>query len=414
LNSSSGARSVFDIAIVGAGIVGLATAYALSERHPALRLVVLEKEGDVACHQTGHNSGVIHSGIYYKPGSLKARLCVEGVRKLTEFCDAHGISYRRIGKVIVATREDELPRLDNLFERGVANGVPGLRKIGPDELREVEPHAAGLCAIHSPNTGIVDYRQVAYTLRDLLQARGVVINTSSKVSAIRVPDRVSGHLRIGIANGDEVIARRLINCAGLHSDEVARMMGLRPDVRIVPFRGEYYFVKESRRHLVRGLIYPVPDPAFPFLGVHFTRTIHGEVEAGPNAVFAFAREGYSMGRLKLGDLAGTLAFPGFRKVARRWWRTGAFEIYRSLSKSAFVKSLQVLVPEITGDDITRGGAGVRAQAISADGQLVDDFRFMETPHALHVLNAPSPAATASLAIGEYIATRAESVFAEAA
>lgn len=401
--------ATYDVAIVGAGIVGLATAYALSQHRPELRLVVLEKEAEVARHQTGHNSGVIHSGIYYKPGSFKARLCVEGVRKLEAFCDAHGIPYRRIGKVIVATRTDELPRLDDLFQRGLANGVPGLSKIGPEALREIEPHAAGLRAIHSPNTGIVDYTQVAYKLRELLCARGVVVRTSSNVIAIRSVSQGGEHLRIGVANGDEVVARRLINCAGLHSDAVARMMGLQPDVRIVPFRGEYYFVKESRRHLVRGLIYPVPDPAFPFLGVHFTRTIHGEVEAGPNAVFAFAREGYSLGRVNLSDLAGVLAFPGFRRVARTWWRTGAFEIYRSLSKPAFVRSLQALVPEITGDDVVRGGAGVRAQAISADGQLVDDFRFMETPQSLHVLNAPSPAATAGLAIGEYIATRAEAM-----
>lgn len=401
--------ATYDVAIVGAGIVGLATAYALSQHRPELRLVVLEKEAEVARHQTGHNSGVIHSGIYYKPGSFKARLCVEGVRKLEAFCDAHGIPYRRIGKVIVATRTDELPRLDDLFQRGLANGVPGLSKIGPEALREIEPHAAGLRAIHSPNTGIVDYTQVAYKLRELLCARGVVVRTSSNVIAIRSVGQGDEHLRIGVANGDEVVARRLINCAGLHSDAVARMMGLQPDVRIVPFRGEYYFVKESRRHLVRGLIYPVPDPAFPFLGVHFTRTIHGEVEAGPNAVFAFAREGYSLGRVNLSDLAGVLAFPGFRRVARTWWRTGAFEIYRSLSKPAFVRSLQALVPEITGDDVVRGGAGVRAQAISADGQLVDDFRFMETPQSLHVLNAPSPAATAGLAIGEYIATRAEAM-----
>lgn len=403
-------HSAFDIAIVGAGIVGLATAHALIERYPDLKLVILEKEDDVARHQTGHNSGVIHSGIYYKPGSLKARLCVAGVRKLTAFCDVHGIPYQRIGKVIVATREDELPRLETLYERGVANGVPGVRKIGREELREIEPHAAGICAIHSPHTGIVDYKHVARVLRDVLQRRGVRVQVASKVQTITV-GRADDELRIGLARGEEVAARRLINCAGLHSDAVARMMGLQPDVRIVPFRGEYYFVKPEKHYLVRGLIYPVPDPAFPFLGVHFTRTIDGQVEAGPNAVFAFAREGYAMSRISLPDLMGTLAFPGFQKVARKWWRTGAFEIYRSLSKAAFVRSLQVLVPEVGADDIERGGAGVRAQAVSADGQLVDDFRFMETPHSLHVLNAPSPAATASLAIGEHIAERAATLFA---
>ncbi len=396
----------FDIAVVGAGIVGLSTAYAIAKTQPQLRLVVLEKEGEVATHQTGHNSGVIHSGIYYKPGSLKAQLCVAGVRKLEAFCDEHAIPYQHIGKVIVATREDELPRLETLFERGVANGVRDVRKIDAGELREIEPHAAGIAAIHSPRTGIVDYKQVSRALRDDLLARGVEICTGSKVTAIQQPAKSGDELRIALADGRAVLAKRLINCAGLQCDEVARMMGLQPDVRIVPFRGEYYFVKEARHDLVRGLIYPVPDPAFPFLGVHFTRTIHGEVEAGPNAVFAFAKEGYSMGRISPSHIAQTLGYAGFQRVAKRWWRTGAFEIYRSLSKGAFVKSLRALVPEIAGDDLVRGGAGVRAQAISADGQLVDDFRFMETPHSLHVLNAPSPAATAGLAIGEYIAERA--------
>jgi L-2-hydroxyglutarate oxidase LhgO len=407
-------NDVVDVAIIGAGIVGLATAYGLARRHPSLNIVVLEKESDVAKHQTGHNSGVIHSGIYYKPGSFKARLCVEGVRKLEAFCDTHGVPYQRIGKVIVAVREDEIPHLNNLYERGVANGVPGVRKINAEELHEIEPHAAGLCAIHSPNTGIVDYKQVAHRMRDELQQRGVAVNTSSDVMAIRTSDKSNSPLRIRLKNGDEAHARYLINCAGLHSDVIARMMGLNPDVRIVPFRGEYYFVKPDRHNLVCGLIYPVPDPAFPFLGVHFTRTIHGEVEAGPNAVFAFAREGYSLRRINASDLARALAFPGFAKIARKWWRTGAFEMYRSLSKPVFVKSLQTLVPEITGDDIIRGGAGVRAQAVSVDGQLVDDFRFIETPQSLHVLNAPSPAATASLAIGEYIVERAQAIFATAA
>jgi L-2-hydroxyglutarate oxidase len=400
----------FDIAIVGAGIVGLSTAYAIAGRHPELRLVVLEKEGDVAAHQTGHNSGVIHSGIYYKPGSLKAQLCVAGVRKLEAFCDEHAISYQQIGKVIVATHADELPRLETLYERGVANGVRGVRKISQGELREIEPHAAGIAGIHSPKTGIVDYKQVSQAIREALVKRGVDVCTGSKVTAIQPPAKATDDLRISLANNRVVLARRLINCAGLQCDEVARMMGLQPDLRIVPFRGEYYFVKEAKHDLVRGLIYPVPDPAFPFLGVHFTRTVHGEVEAGPNAVFAFAKEGYTMGTISPSHIAQTLGYPGFLQVAKKWWRTGAFEMYRSLSKGAFVKSLQTLVPAITGDDIARGGAGVRAQAISADGQMVDDFRFMETPHSLHVLNAPSPAATAGLAIGEYIAERAKAMF----
>jgi L-2-hydroxyglutarate oxidase len=403
----------FDIAIVGAGIVGLSTAYAIANQHPELRLVVLEKEGDVAAHQTGHNSGVIHSGIYYKPGSLKAQLCVAGVRKLEAFCDEHNIPYQLIGKVIVATREDELPRLETLYERGVANGVRGVRKISKDELREIEPHAAGIAGIHSPKTGIVDYKQVSHALRDTLIQRGVDVCTGSKVTAIQPPATSSDDLRITLSNSRVVLAKRLINCAGLQCDEVARMMGLQPDLRIVPFRGEYYFVKEAKHDLVRGLIYPVPDPAFPFLGVHFTRTVHGEVEAGPNAVFAFAKEGYTMGKISPSHIAQTLGYGGFQQVAKKWWRTGAFEMYRSFSKGAFVKSLQTLVPAIAADDIVRGGAGVRAQAISADGQMVDDFRFMETPHSLHVLNAPSPAATAGLAIGEYIAERAKAMFAVA-
>jgi len=400
----------FDIAIVGAGIVGLSTAFAIARQHPELRLVVLEKESHVAAHQTGHNSGVIHSGIYYKPGSLKAQLCIAGVQKLEAFCDAHSIPYQQIGKVIVATREDELPRLETLYERGVANGVRGVRKIGKDELHEIEPHAAGIAAVHSPKTGIVDYKQVSHALRDELMAHGVDICTGSKVTAIQPPAKTDDDLRISLENRRVVLAKRLINCAGLQCDEVARMMGLQPDLRIVPFRGEYYFVKEARHDLVHGLIYPVPDPAFPFLGVHFTRTIHGEVEAGPNAVFAFAKEGYSMSAISPSHLAQTFGYGGFLQIAKKWWRTGAFEMYRSLNKGAFVKSLQALVPEIAGDDIARGGAGVRAQAISADGQLVDDFRFMETPHSLHVLNAPSPAATAGLAIGEYIAERAKVMF----
>jgi L-2-hydroxyglutarate oxidase len=403
----------FDIAIVGAGIVGLSTAYAIANQHPELRLAVLEKEGDVAAHQTGHNSGVIHSGIYYKPGSLKAQLCVAGVRKLEAFCDEHNIPYQLIGKVIVATREDELPRLETLYERGVANGVRGVRKISKDELREIEPHAAGIAGIHSPKTGIVDYKQVSHALRDTLIQRGVDVCTGSKVTAIQPPATSSDDLRITLSNSRVVLAKRLINCAGLQCDEVARMMGLQPDLRIVPFRGEYYFVKEAKHDLVRGLIYPVPDPAFPFLGVHFTRTVHGEVEAGPNAVFAFAKEGYTMGKISPSHIAQTLGYGGFQQVAKKWWRTGAFEMYRSFSKGAFVKSLQTLVPAIAADDIVRGGAGVRAQAISADGQMVDDFRFMETPHSLHVLNAPSPAATAGLAIGEYIAERAKAMLAVA-
>lgn len=396
----------YDIVIVGAGIVGLATALAVAERQPGRRVVILEKEGDVAQHQTGHNSGVIHAGIYYKPGSLKARLCVQGARRMMAFCEAHDVAYDRVGKVIVATERGELPRLEMLLERATANGVPGVTMIDPDRLRELEPHAAGLRALHSPHTAIVDYRQVSQAMRRLLAVRGVEVRTGAQVTAIHSDGQ---GLRVETARGP-VAGRRLINCAGLHADVVARMMGASGDVHIVPFRGEYYFLKPQRAALVRGLIYPVADPALPFLGVHFTRTIDGRVEAGPNAVLAFAREGYSMRRVSPRDLAAMAAYPGSWGVARRWWRTGVFEVYRSLSKRAFVRSLQKLVPDVRAADVVRGGAGVRAQAVGRDGALVDDFRIVETPQALHVLNAPSPAATASLTIGEYIAGRAEAVW----
>ena len=389
----------FDVAVVGGGIVGLATAQALLREHPGLRLVILEKEARLAAHQTGHNSGVIHSGIYYRPGSHKARLCVEGARLMKEFCAEHGIRVDPIGKVIVATSEAELPRLQALFERGVANGVQDLTLIDHGGLRAIEPHAAAIRAIHSPTTSIVDYGEVAQALgRDLL-SRGVVARTGARVTAIQ---RTSEGFDLSTASGP-VQARRLVNCAGLYSDVVARLAGARPDVRIIPFRGEYYVIRPERHDLVRGLIYPVPDPKFPFLGVHFTRTVHGEVEAGPNAVLAFAREGYRFGRIHPRELASTLGYSGFWSMARRYWRTGTYEMYRSLSKTAFVRALQRLLPEIGPADITPGGAGVRAQAVTADGSLVDDFRIARSRDAIHVLNAPSPAATASLAIGRHIA-----------
>jgi L-2-hydroxyglutarate oxidase LhgO len=396
----------YDIAIVGGGIVGLATARALLERAPGARLAILEKETRVGQHQTGHNSGVIHSGIYYKPGSHKARLCVEGSRLVREFCDGHGIKYERCGKVIVATTAAELPRLQTLYERGTANGVPGMRVIEPAELRELEPHAVALRAIHSPATGIVDFGQVAETLAAELAGKGVAITTGAEVRRIaRHPDG----LTLETARG-AVGARRMVNCAGLYSDVVARLAGATPDVQIVPFRGEYYMLKPERRSLVRGLIYPVPDPEFPFLGVHFTRTIHGDVEAGPNAVLAFAREGYRFARVSPGELMGTLTYRGFWSMASKYWRTGAYEVFRSLSKGAFVRALQRLVPDLRPDDIAPGGAGVRAQAVASDGSLIDDFRIVASGDAIHVLNAPSPAATASLAIGRHIATLAVDAF----
>lgn len=410
VNSSMNSNMNVDIAIVGGGIVGLATALNLVEKHPSLRLAVLEKEAGVARHQTGHNSGVIHAGIYYKPGSLKARLCGEGGRRLLEFCDQHGIKYDLCGKVIVARNESELPALDELFRRGTANGIPGLRRISREELQEIEPHAPGVAGIHSPHTGIVDYTEVSEAMAAELQRRGASVVTGAAVHAIHHDRNGDGKgLRLETRAG-EVKARFLINCAGLYSDKVARLMGLEPGVKILPFRGEYYFLKPEARRLVRGLIYPVPDPRFPFLGVHFTNTVHGEVEAGPNAVLAFAREGYTKGTIRPGELLETLAYSGFRKMAAKYWRMGLFEMYRSFSKAEFVRALQGLVPEIRPEDVTAGGAGVRAQAVAADGSLVDDFRIVNTENSIHVLNAPSPAATASLAIGGHIAALATEQF----
>ncbi len=395
----------YDVAIVGGGIVGLATARALRERAPHARLVILEKEPKLAAHQTGHNSGVIHSGIYYRPGSSKARLCVEGKHLMLQFCEKHGIRVDRCGKVIVATSDAELPRLQSLYERGRANGVP-VELIDPARLRDFEPHAKALRAIWSPSTAIVDYGEVADAIARELQAGGVAIETGARVTAIA---RASDGVQIA-AGRLTVRAKRLVNCAGLYSDTVARLAGAKTDVRIIPFRGEYYLLRAERRALVRGLIYPVPDPEFPFLGVHLTRTVHGEVEAGPNAVLAFAREGYRFGRVSPRELAATLAYRGFWQMARRYWRMGTFEMYRSLSKGAFVRALQRLVPELRPEDVERGGAGVRAQAVGPDGSLVDDFRIVAEAHAIHVLNAPSPAATASLAIGRHVAELAAETF----
>ena len=397
---------MYDVAIVGGGIVGLATGLALTERFPRLRLVLLEKESRIGTHQTGHNSGVIHSGIYYRPGSYKARLTVEGARQLIEFCERNGIRYERIGKVIVATTDAELPRLQTLYERGTANGVPGLRLLEPGELRTIEPHAAAVRAIHSPSTAIVDFTEVAAAMDLRLRKAGAEILTGRHITRVV---RDGDGVRLCSSRG-ETAARRVINCAGLYSDVVARLMGAPTAVRIIPFRGEYYMIRPERHDLVRGLVYPVPDPAFPFLGVHFTRTIHGQVEAGPNAVLAFAREGYSLGRVRPGELAATLGYRGFWAMVARYWRTGSYEMYRSLSKAAFVRALQRLIPAIRPEDVTPGGAGVRAQAVAADGSLVDDFSIVSGPDAIHVLNAPSPAATASLAIGRHIAALAREAF----
>jgi (S)-2-hydroxyglutarate dehydrogenase len=379
--------------------VGLATADALQVRRPDLHVVVLEKEHTVGTHQTGHNSGVVHSGIYYRPGSLKATLCRRGAERLERFCEEHGLALERCGKVIVATEPAELPALERLLGYGTANGVPGLRRIDRAELRELEPHAAGIAALHSPSTGITDFGAVTRALSADVAGRGAEVVTGVRFLGAT---RGGGGLRLRTSAGD-LHAGFLVNCAGLYADEVARRMGLRPPVRIVPFRGEYYLLRPERRELVRGLVYPVADPRFPFLGVHFTRTVHGEVEAGPNAVLAFSREGYSRWRVRPRELAGTLAYPGFLRLASRYWRTGLAEYRRSISARRFVASLGRLVPEIRVDDVVPGGSGVRAQAVAPDGSLVDDFCVARSGRSIHVLNAPSPAATASLAIGAHLA-----------
>ena len=402
-----------DVIVIGGGIVGLATAMKMLERFPRLSLLVLEKEAQIARHQTGHNSGVIHGGIYYKPGSLKAETCGAGRRALLEFCDRNGIAYELCGKVIVATGEEELPRLEELYRRGVANGVPGLEMIGPERLREIEPHARGIRAVYSPATGIVDYVQVAQAYCQRLRELGGDILTSREVKTVH---RQSGGLSVR-TYWEEFRGRFLINCGGLYSDRIARMtLGEEPpggaaDVQIVPFRGEYYKVAPEKGVLIKGLIYPVPDPSFPFLGVHFTRSIHGYVEAGPNAVLAFAREGYRTRDVNFRELWETISFPGFRSVAKRYWKTGLEEQYRSFSKRAFTRALQRLLPAITAADLQPGGAGVGAQAVSSGGALLDDFVIRQSAGAIHVLNAPSPGATASLAIGERIVAAAASAFA---
>ena len=396
----------YDIAIIGGGIIGLATALELSKQYPRYRIGVLEKEEELATHQTGHNSGVIHSGIYYKPGSLKARNCVAGGRTLMEFCQENGIEYELCGKVIVATNERELAGLDVLYDRGTANGVPGLQMIGAEELKELEPHARGLKALHSPNTGIVDYTQVTIAYAKRFRDNGGEVLTGARVRGIKQTD---GFINMETDRGD-VRAKHLINCAGLYSDAIARMMGINDGIRIIPFRGEYYMLSPEASHLVRGLIYPVPNPEFPFLGVHFTKTIHGDVEAGPNAVLAFAREGYKMTSVNVAETLATLSYRGFWAMGARYWMRGMQEFYRSLSKRAFVKSLQQLVPEIEESHLERGSAGVRAQEVERNGLMADDFHITETQNSIHVRNAPSPGATASLAIGKDIVAMATKSF----
>lgn len=385
--------------IVGGGIVGLATALKLLERHPGAKLTLLEKEAGVARHQSTHNSGVLHCGLYYKPGSLKAKLAVTGIREMVAFCRTHDIPHEICGKLVVATREDELPRLDELLRRGAANGLTGLRRIEPDEMKRIEPHAAGLAAAHVPEEGIVDYRAVCDTMAAEIQKRGGTILTNAPATKLRR----QGDEWIAETPQGEARGQWLVNTAGLHCDRVSELAGEKREVRIVPFRGEYYQLSEEAKHLCRHLIYPVPDPAFPFLGVHFTRMIGGGVEAGPNAVLAFSREGYRLRDIDLHDLADALTFPGLWRFLKRYPSMAFTELAQSFSHERFCHSLQRLVPDVQPQHLAPGGAGVRAQAMTPQGDLVQDFHIVARDHALHILNAPSPGATASLAIGGHIA-----------
>jgi len=391
---------IVKIIVIGGGIVGLATAYRLGERMPGAEIAVLEKENDVGKHQTGHNSGVLHCGLYYKPGSVKARLAVQGIRQMVAFCQENSVPHEICGKLVVATGDAEVERLHALEERGAANGLAGLRWLGRDEMREIEPHVGGVAALRVPQEGIVDYARVCAALVARLRERGARVVTSARVTRLRP----TGAGWVAETAAGEFPADYLINCAGLYCDRVAELAGERRGMRILPFRGEYYKIRAGRQNLVRNLIYPVPDPSFPFLGVHFTRLIHGGVEAGPNAVLATSREGYRKSDFNAADLADVLTYGGFWRFLRRYPAMCWYELRRSFSRELFCRSLQRLVPEIQPDDLAAGGSGVRAQAIAPEGDLVQDFRFIERANALHVLNAPSPAATASLAIGAEIAS----------
>lgn len=389
----------YDIAIIGAGIVGLSAAYKFTKAHPDLSIVVLEKEADVAHHQTGRNSGVIHSGIYYKPGSYKAKNCVDGRHQLVDFCETHGVEYDICGKVIVATSEEELPRLQKIYDRGLQNGIEGIEMIGEKKLHQIEPYVYGIRAIHVPCSGIVDYRGVCRVLAGLItEDPKNSIEFNQKVNSIFSGE---GYNKIKTEQ-DEFLAHHVINCGGLQSDLVARSSGVDPKIQIVPFRGEYYDLTPEAQHKVKGLIYPLPNPDFPFLGVHFTRMALGGVECGPNAVFAFNREGYEKTSFNLRDTIETVNFPGFWKLAGQHWRQGIDEYYRSFSKRAFLDNLQKLIPSITLDDIRPSPAGVRAMALKENGEILDDFWFEKHSNQVHVLNAPSPAATAGLAIGDQV------------
>jgi len=389
----------YDYVIVGGGIVGLASAYHILKLQPSAKLAVLEKESAVAAHQTGHNSGVIHSGIYYKPGSLKAKNCIDGYNMMVDFCKEHGIKFDLCGKLIVAVDDSELPELEKLYKRGHENGLTLITYLNKEQIADYEPHLNGVKAIHVPYTGIIDYTEVCEKLAELVIQMGGEIYLNHKAEDIHVE---TDYTQV-ITPLKTFATSMLVNCAGLYCDRVAELAGEETDTKIIPFRGEYYMLKPEKRHLVKNLIYPVPDPNFPFLGVHFTRMIHGDVEAGPNAVFAFKREGYHKSDVDLEEMFESLAWPGFQKVAAKYWKTGMGEFYRSFSKAAFTKALQRLIPELQEDDLIPAEAGVRAQACDRTGGLLDDFKIIERANAIHVLNAPSPAATSSLSIGKTIA-----------
>ena len=396
----------YDVVVVGGGIIGLATSMKLTQDFPNLKVAVLEKEKEVAQHQTGHNSGVIHAGIYYAPGSQKANFCSTGGKLLRDFCEEYGIAYDMCGKLIVATDDSEVPQLEELFKRGTENGAEGLRMVDREEIKDIEPYSAGVKAILSPNTGIIDFFEVSQAYATRMRENGGDLLTNVEVISIENKD---GLVYMNTTSGT-VVAKYVLNCAGLHADTVARMMGVDVGVKIVPFRGEYFSIIPEKEHMVKGLIYPVPNPSMPFLGVHFTRRINGSVEAGPNAVLAFAREGYKKTDVNLKDTLGTLSYSGFWKMSAKYWKVGMHEQYRSLVKGVFVKSLQKLMPEITGDDLGAPGAGVRAQVIDSNGGLLQDFAIEASPNAIHVLSAPSPGATSSLTISEYIVDLAQESF----
>ncbi len=390
---------MYNVVIIGGGIVGLASALKIKEANPKLRVAVLEKESKLAQHQTGHNSGVIHSGLYYKPGSLKAKNCIEGYNKLVRFCEEEEIPFELCGKIVVATNESQLETLQMLTERGKQNGLKGLKELNQDQLREYEPHVNGLKGIFVPQTGIIDYTEVAMKYVEKIKHFDGQIYTGNKVTSIT---QEKGFIQVHTPS-QTLITRLVINCSGLYSDKVAKLTGMAVNYKIIPFRGEYFKLKKEKEHLVNNLIYPVPDPNFPFLGVHFTRMIHGGIEAGPNAVLAYSREGYSKTKIKPGEFFESIRYKGFQKVIGKYWKTGMGELYRSYSKNAFTKALQELLPEITSNDLEPGGAGVRAQACDKDGGLIDDFLIMESEKVINIGNAPSPAATSSLSIGEHVA-----------